>query len=278
MHVTKAVISAAGPRQRSLPLQRLVDRDGELKSALSIMLEEALSAGVDEICVVIHPGDADAYGEAARDSGASLTFVEQREPRGYADALLCAREFVGDAPFLHLVGDHLWVAHGEASCARQLVSVAEAESAAVSAVQATRESKLPLYGTLGGRRVAGTDDLYVVEKVSEKPTPTEAEQEFIVPGLRAGYYLCLLGMHVLTPTIMELIEADDEDTSLSSALSRLAESEHYLAHESAGQRYNIGVKYGLLEAQLALALSGDDRDDVLARLVDLLVQRESSRR
>ena len=278
MAIVKAVVTAAGPDQRSLPLQGLIDRDGELKTALHIILEEALSAGIEETCVVVHPGDAAAYARAAEHVGARLTFIEQAEPRGYAHAIGCAREFVGDEPFLHLVGDHLWVAHGERSCAQQLVALAEAESAAVSAVQATRETMLPFYGTVGGRRVAGSSDLYVVERVREKPTPTEAEQELIVPGLRAGHYLCFFGMHVLPPTIMEHIaNPNGGDTSLSSALCALAERETYLAHQAAGLRYNIGVKYGLLQAQLALALNGKDRDFVLTQLVELLAQPESGR-
>lgn len=278
MKIAKAVITAASPAQRSLPLQRLVDRNGELESALHISVDEARSAGVDEICVVVHPGDGPAYEDAAAAAGAKLTTVEQAEPSGYAQALLCARDFVGDDPFLHFVSDHLWVAHGGESCAQQLVAVATAESAAVSAVQATRESNLPLYGVVGGLRVPGRDDLYEIEKVREKPTPTEAEQDLIVPGLRAGHYLCFFGMHVLPPTIMDLIESSDgSDGSLSSALNRLAARERYLAHQTAGLRYNLGVKYGLLHAQLALALAGVDRDAVLTQLVELLAHRESAR-
>jgi len=65
MKVRKAVITAAGRSQRTLPLQRLVDRDGADKSALQIVLEEILSAGVEEVAVVIGPGDGPAYKEAA---------------------------------------------------------------------------------------------------------------------------------------------------------------------------------------------------------------------
>ena len=82
------------------------------------------------------------------------------------------------------------------------MATAQAEACAVSAVQATRETQLPYYGTIGGRRVAGHRDLYEVETVIEKPTPTEAELRLIVPGLRAGHYLCFFGMPVLTPAVM----------------------------------------------------------------------------
>ena len=83
--------------------------------------------------------------------------------------------------------------------------MAEAESCAVSAVQATREHLLPHYGAVGGRRVPGRRDLYTVETVIEKPTPTEAELRLVVPGLRAGHYLCFFGMHVPTPAVLEIL-------------------------------------------------------------------------
>ncbi|MFO1496906.1 MAG: UTP--glucose-1-phosphate uridylyltransferase [Verrucomicrobiota bacterium] len=279
MKIRKAVITAAGRNQHTLPLQTLVDRDGAQKFALQIIIEEALSSGVEEICVVICPGDKDAYASAAGSWGKQLRFVEQVSPLGYGPALYCAREFVGEEPFLHLVSDHLYLSREQRRCAQQLVDVASAENAAVSAVQATRESYLPFYGAVGGKGVPNRAHLYQVEKVLEKPTPTEAEQQLIVPGLRAGHYLCFFGMHVLTPTIMEILGEAVRQTGegfgpqLSSALVKLAEREKYLACEIAGRRFNIGVKFGLLTAQLALALDGHDREEVLAQLVDLLAQR-----
>ena len=137
-------------------------------------------------------------------------------------------------------------------------------------------------GTVGGHRVPQRKNLYEVETVLEKPTPTEAEQRLTVPGLRAGHYLCFFGMHVLTPGVMELLDAAVKDAAgktmvqLSPALARLAASERYLALEVAGARYNIGVKYGLLTAQLALALSGGERAEVLAQMVELLARSKQA--
>lgn len=280
MKITKAVITAAGRSQRTLPLQTLIDRDGAAKSVLRIIVEEVLSAGIEEICVVVCPGDEAAYAEAVGEHAGRLTFAQQTGPVGYAHAIRCAEPFVNRQPFLHLVGDHLYVSRGQASCAQQLVETAQAEACAVSAVQASRESLLPYYGAVGGRRVSGRTDLYVVEDVIEKPTPTEAEQRLIVPGLRAGHYLCFFGMHVLTPTVMELLAAriaatgDGSGAAFSQSLAELARRERYLALERPWWRHDVGVKYGLLIAQMALALSGRDRDEVLAQLVELLAGRE----
>lgn len=277
MEIKRAVITAAARHQSTLPLQSLVDRHGHTRTALAILLEEISQAGIAEVAVVVPPGAHQAFLAAAGAEGRRLTFVEQSEPLGYGHAVWCARAFTGDQPFLLLVGDHLYVSGQKKSCAQQLVEIAAAEHCAVSAVQPTHESKLPYYGAVGGRRVAGRRELYEITDVLEKPTPTEAEQRLAVPGLRAGHYLCFFGMHVLTPTVMRLLDAlvqtGRQPVQLSAALAQLPDQERYLACELAGRRYDIGVKYGLLTAQLALALEGDDREEVLALLVELLAQR-----
>lgn len=283
MKITKAVITAAGSQQRTLPLQTLIDRDGIEKSILNIIIEEVLRAGVDEICVVVRPGDEVAYASVAGDHAGRLHFVHQTEPLGHGHAVFCARDFVGDNPFLHLVGDHLYVSLRAQGCAQHLVSIAEAANSSVSAVQATRESLLPYYGVIGGRREPGKQHLYQIDAVIEKPTPTEAEQDLIIPGLRAGHYLCFFGMHALTPTIFDILEAkiaaavagpETINITLSTALADLTQREQYLALEMNDSRYDVGVKYGLLNAQLALALSGQDREEVLSKLLEMLALRE----
>ena len=113
----------------------------------------------------------------------------------------------------------------------------------------------------------------------EKPTPTQAEQKLVVSGIRAGYYLCFFGIHALTPTVMDLLgsalaAAPAAPVTLSSVLAKLARREQYLAFENTGRRYNVGARYGLLTSQLALALNGRDRAEVLAALVELLADRE----
>jgi UTP--glucose-1-phosphate uridylyltransferase len=275
--VQKAIITAAGKNQRSLPLQTLVDRDGQTKSALAILAEEITSAGIEEIAVVISPGDGAAYAEAAGLHARRMRFIEQSEPLGYGHAVHCAADFAGSDPFLLMVGDHLYLSRTDQSCAAQLINTATINACAVSAVQATHESKLPLYGAIGGRRVPGSDRLYEIETVLEKPTPTEAEQKLVVPGLRAGNYLCFFGLHVLTQAIMDSLgrQLENGRADLSLALAELARSQRYLAHELLGRRHDIGLHYGLLTAQLALGLAGKDRDEVLSHIVELLAQSQN---
>jgi UTP--glucose-1-phosphate uridylyltransferase len=276
MNIRKAVITAAGTGQRALPLQTFVDRDGAEKSALQIILEEVTTAGVDEVCLVIAPGNDGAYRTAAGEHAARLHFVEQAQPQGYGHALGLAREFAANEPFLHLVSDHLYISTEARRCAQQVVESARTHRCAVSAVQSTREHMLPYFGAIGGRRLLRHPDLYEIENVLEKPTPSEAEQTLLVPGLRAGHYLCFFGIHVFTPAVIDLLAAG-ESVQLSPVLADLARRERYLGLEVHGHRYNIGVKYGLLIAQLALALAGADRENILAQLVELLALPDGRR-
>jgi UTP--glucose-1-phosphate uridylyltransferase len=279
MQIRKAVITAAGKNQRNLPMQTLFDQHGVERSVLSLVAREAVRAGITDVCIVVWPGDEEPYARLLAGDGARLTFVAQKDARGYAHAVFSTRSFVKDEPFLHFVGDHIYVGTESSGSAKRLVEAASAEGCAISAVQVTRESLLPYYGTVGGQPVPGKPGLYRVETVSEKPTPTEAEQHLIVPGLRSGQYLCFYGMHVLTPAIFEILagllaETQSGRVSLSAALAVLAGREQYLAMIQTGQRFDVGVKYGLFNAQLALALSGQDRDNVLTQILNVLAARE----
>lgn len=285
MKISKCIITAAAASQRTLPLQQLVDRDGVQKPVLSLLVNEAMQAGAQDVCIVVHPGDEESYREAADPPHlGQVHFVAQNEPRGYGHALWCAREFIGAGEgFLHLVGDHIFLSDSPTGeHAAQLISrIAREADCSVSGVQPTRESLLPYFGTIGGQRIKGTQDRYAVERVIEKPTPTEAEQSLTVPGYRAGYYPCFMGTHAFTPLVMEILDrhvseapAVGANIQLSPALDELAHREQFLALETPGRRFPLDTRYGLLMAQLALALSGTDRDEVLVGLCDLLAQRE----
>jgi UTP--glucose-1-phosphate uridylyltransferase len=316
VQISKAVITAAARGARQYPasdtvqkaMLPLVDRDGLTKPVLQIIAEEAIESGIEEICVVGAPGDDAVYRDHFRNYAANLRsafkgvawaeeqarrlidleqrlcFSFQPEPMGYGHAVWCAREFVEDAPFLLLLGDHLYLSAEPRRCARQVIDLAAAENCAVSAVQATREHLIHQYGTLTGRRLAQRTDVYTIDEIIEKPNPTLAELKLQVPGLRAGHYLCFFGMHVLTPTIFELLDTLVRDDirelgqiQLTTALNALARREKYLALETRGSRFNLGIKFGVVEAQLALAMGGVDREQILAVLLESLTRLEQNR-
>lgn len=313
MHVRKAVITAAGRAMRyRLPGEQIpdamipiVDRDGITKSVLEVIAAEALDSGIEEICVIVAPGDEELFrrtfsveGRPASsgndptgaqvqrlaDLSRHLHFVVQPEPLGYGHAVWCARSFVGNEPFLLMISDHLYISGEARRCARQVLDLAEQNGCSVAAVQATREHLIHRFGTVAGKRLGGQASVFHIDTIIEKPTPSLAEQRLHVPGLRVGHYLCFFGMHVLTPTLFAILDEHIQQRQpergrieLTPALQELAERERYLAIQATGRRYDIGSKYGLLEAQVAFAMSGVDRDEVLERLMELLLKLEQDR-
>lgn len=264
----KAVITAAGPGQRHLLHQTLATSDNR-RPAIGEFLLDLLGDSVDQAAIVIPKDATPHFAPLFANTKIAVTLIEQPEPRGYAHAILQARDFVGEQSFIHLVGDHFYLANQREphSLIAELLRIHDAEKCSVSAVSPTRESLLPYFGAVGGPAIKA--NIYHVETVLEKPSPTEAERTLHAPGLRQGQYLCFFGIHVFTPGIMNILAESSPTPPLSSALQTLARRERYLAAILSGRRFDIGAKYGLLQAQLALGLGGPDRDELLTMMLEL---------
>jgi UTP--glucose-1-phosphate uridylyltransferase len=276
-----AVITAAAPNQRHLLHQTIASPGGRLNTiahrSVDLLLPDGREPLVDRLAIVIPPGDRPLFEEL---SSKKVTLIEQTGARGYLQALYAARDFIAQDPCLHLVGDHFYMANqGHASSlASELIATYNREASTVVAVQPTHESQLQYFGAIGGvpwPNSAG-QQLYQVQSVIEKPTPTEAEQKLIVSGLRSGHYLCFFGMHLFSPSLMQLLDeafaSNQTPPSLSAALHSLAQRERVLATILPGVRYDLGAKYGVLQAQLALGLKGPDRESILTMILELLAK------
>lgn len=309
MKIRKAVITAAARGERLYPVADtvqkamlpVIDVDGLTKPAIQIIAEEAFASGIEEICVICAPGDGPRYQEAfsslrnnllesfantdwAREEAEKVNnlqtriqFVEQTKELGFGHAVFCAREFVKEEPFLLLLGDHLYVsAVPDLRCAAQLISLAVQEGCAVSAVNPTIEHQIHRYGTLTGKHFNNQRGVYQIERIIEKPSISLAELELQTSGLRAGYYLCFFGMHVLTPSVFQILQAQvdsgNQNIQLTPALQELASTDKYLALEVKGNRYDLSKKQGLLQAQIALGLAGKAHDETLTTMVELLAE------
>jgi UTP--glucose-1-phosphate uridylyltransferase len=150
-------------------------------------------------------------------------------------------------------------------------------------VQATHESQLPYFGVIGGHRLKGENQVYEVEAVFEKPTPTVAEEFCMVAGMRQGHYLAFFGTHALSPSIFRYLrscEAKLEPSAvfgLTEALALLLTSERYLALEVRGHRIDLESPFGLLRAQVALALHGSRCEEVLRLMLEEVAQAQTQR-
>ena len=312
MKVRKAVITAAGRGTRQYPatsivqkeLLPLVDRDGLTKPVIQIICEEAMDAGIEEICIVVSPGDEKQFRQyfavmsedmkahfagkdwALKESqkiarmAEAIKFVVQPKPEGYGHAVYQTREFVGGEPFLLLLGDHIYISNTHETCAKQLVDAyALSQAEALTAVKSTAEHMLHLFGTLRGTPLNG--HLYKVDAIKEKPTAEYARENLLTPGLMPGYYLCHFGMHVFPPVLFDCIEKHIKDNLREKGEIQLTSAQEmmrkhlgkYYCYDVQGERYDTGIPFGLMETQIALALGSVHRQEIVESLARLLTQQ-----
>ena len=313
MKVNKAVITAAGRGTRQYPatsvvqkeMLPLVDRDGLTKPVVQIIAEEAFEAGIEQICIVVSPGDEQQARQhfraieqdllpafagkewALRESEKlasmeqALTFAVQQTPEGFGHAVYQSRDFVGDEPFLLLLGDHIYINQNGYRCARQLIDAYNLTNAdAVSAVKRTPASLLHLFGTIRGIPVENSNQLYLVDAIEEKPSIDYATKYLGTRGLPPGQFLCHFGMHVFSAAIFDCLEHLIRNDLRSSGEIQLTTAQQLLRNrvrdyyccELAGERYDTGIPFGLMEAQLGLALAGVYRQEIVESVARLLAQ------
>jgi UTP--glucose-1-phosphate uridylyltransferase len=315
--VRKAVITAAGKGTRQYPASTavqkemfpMVDRDGLTKPVIQIIGEEAIDSGIEEICIITQPGEEPQYrdyfkrldddmvktfrgkdwaileSEKLGAFGERLHFAEQHSPEGFGHAVYQARKFVGDEPFLLLLGDHVYISDVKDRCARQLIKVYEQYMLdAVTGVQPTVERLLHLFGTIRGNPIEPAKGIYKAELIIEKPTIETAREKLATPGLPAGNYLAHFGMHVFSPRIFDSLEylisnnlREKGEIQLTAAQEHLRQhTEKYWAVVTQGQRYDTGIPYGLMETQLALALNGVHRTEICEAIARILAMQVKS--
>jgi len=315
--VRKAVITAAGKGTRQYPASTavqkemfpLVDRDGLTKPVIQIIGEEAIDSGIEQICIITQPGEERLYRDYFRrmtdheartfrgkdwaileseklgSFGDRLFFAEQQTPDGFGHAVYQARKFVGDEPFLLMLGDHIYISDTKDRCARQLVRVFEQYMCdAVTGVQPTLERHLHLFGTIRGQPIDATKGIYKAELIIEKPAIDVAREQLVTPGLPAGNYLSHFGIHVFGPRIFDSLEyliknniREKNEIQLTAAQEHLRQqTDKYWAVVTQGQRYDTGIPYGLMETQLALALNGIHRTEICEAIARILATQVRS--
>ncbi len=313
--VRKAVITAAGRGTRQYPASTavqkemfpLVDRDGLTKPVVQIIGEEAIDSGIEEICIITAPGEEKIYREYFRrldDNlvrsfrgkdwaileseklqafGERLHFAEQHNPEGFGHAVHQAKSFVGDEPFLLMLGDHIYISDIKDRCARQLIRIYEQYMLdVVVGVQPTLERLLHLFGVIKGEPIDAVKGIYKSMLVHEKPGVDFARDHLVTPMLPAGNYLALFGMYVFSPGIFDSIDyhiqnniRDKGEIQLTNAMEHMRKGspDKFWAVTIQGQRYDTGIPYGLMETQLALALNGVHRTEICEAIARILAMQ-----
>jgi UTP-glucose-1-phosphate uridylyltransferase/galactokinase len=277
-HVRKAVIPAAGFGTRLFPATKamkkelfpVIDSDGRAKPAMLIIIEEAIRAGIEEICLVVQPEDRavfweffcdpppiqhfnklskedQKYSDYLRDLGHRITFVTQNTQDGFGHAVYCAKEWVGNEPFLLMLGDHLYRSETESPCARQILDVYEKSGVSVVGLKVTPASQLHLFGCVGGVWQQ-SGDILTIDEFAEKPNAEYARNHLAVEKIDEGNYLTVFGQYVLKPKIFEFLEEaiahnmrEKGEFQLTSHLDKLRQEDGFVGFVVRGKRFDIGV-------------------------------------
>lgn len=276
--VRKAIIPVAGFGTRLYPASKatkkeffpVVDRDGVAKPVIHLIVEEALSAGIENVCLITQEEDKtlfDAYfnarisiqnyhklstrfrdyAEYLSQIGGRVAFTVQDRQEGFGHAVFCAREWVGDEPFLLLLGDHLYRSASAVSCARQILDVYEKTQTSTIGLMRTPESAIANFGTVMGDWIEPGRLLNITE-FSEKPTVEYAREKLQVEGVPQGEYLTVFGQYVIRPEIFAILAEQIESNlrergefQLTSALEALRCTEGFIGLVVDGRRYDIGT-------------------------------------
>jgi UTP-glucose-1-phosphate uridylyltransferase/mevalonate kinase len=275
--VRKALIPAAGFGTRLFPATKavkkelfpIIDRNNRAKPAILTIVEEALSAGVEEVGILVQSSDRELFEEIFRtpppienfnklskenqkycsylmDIGHKVTFLTQDSQEGFGHAVYCAREWIGDEPFLLLLGDHLYASNTDESCARQLLNVYEQVGRSVVGVKATAGSLVHTFGCVGGIWEDPGSVLTITE-FAEKPDLAYAQEHLQIEGINAGEFLTVFGQYVLSPKIFNYLEEhirmnvrERGEFQLTSCLDRLRQEDGFAAYVIKGRRFDIG--------------------------------------
>jgi UTP-glucose-1-phosphate uridylyltransferase/mevalonate kinase len=286
--VRKAVIPAAGFGTRLFPATKatkkemfpIIDRDGIAKPAILLIVEEALEAGIEEVIIIVQENDLEDfssfftkqitienynklprnfqdYARRILEIGRRVTFVTQTAQEGFGHAVYCARQAVGEEPFLLMLGDHIYRSTSEISCARQLTEAYQQHGTNLLGLRRTPEDQIGNFGTVTGVWVEG-DQLLNITEFAEKPTLDYARTSLRVSGLPEGEYLTVFGQYIIKPQLFEYLEEHIKNNvrergefQLTSALDRLRQEDGFLGLMIDGKRYDIGLPDFYLETLTA---------------------------
>ncbi|PZT56626.1 UTP--glucose-1-phosphate uridylyltransferase GalU [Paenibacillus silvae] len=268
--IRKAIIPAAGLGTRFLPATKaqpkemlpIVD-----KPTIQYIVEEAIASGIEDIMIVTGRNkraiedhfDRSVELELALQKKeelleivqeiskmADIHYIRQKEPLGLGHAVLCARKFVGNEPFAVLLGDD--IIDSEVPCLKQLIRVYEQEHKSVVGVQQVDWNETHKYG--------------IIEPGAQKSNQSEVLDLIEKPKLQAPSNIAIMGRYILDPQVFTYLEhtlpGANGEIQLTDALRGIAHNQGLIALQFQGSRYDVGDKFGFLQATVDFALKNKD--------------------
>ncbi|TYU02953.1 UTP--glucose-1-phosphate uridylyltransferase GalU [Listeria monocytogenes] len=288
MRVKKAVIPAAGLGTRFLPATKAMPKEILPivdKPTIQYIVEEAVASGIEDILIVTGKGKRaiedhfDSVPELENNlreknklellhlveqtTNINLHFIRQAKPKGLGDAILQAKGFVGNEPFIVMLGDD--IVESKIPCSKQLMNQYEKTHSSVIGVQTVPHEETYRYGIIDPINEYDKN-LYNVKGFVEKPNPSEAPSD-----------LAILGRYLLTPQIFDFLETQKPgaggEIQLTDAINSLNEVQRVFAYDFEGERFDVGDKFGFIQTTMQFALKHPEiKDDVKDLINDLYNQ------
>ena len=295
MKVRKAVIPAAGLGTRFLPATKALAKEMLPivdKPTIQFIVEEAKASGIEDILIVegkqkrsiedhfdsapeleqnLKEKHKDALLElvhSTTDIGVNLFFVRQPYPRGLGDAVRLAKSFVGDEPFVVMLGDDLM--HDKVPLTKQLINEYDKTPASILAVKKVPHDEVSAYGVIDPEKEV-SKGLFNVKKFVEKPAVADAPSD-----------LAIIGRYLLTPEIFDILEnqkpGKGNEIQLTDAIDTLNQTQRVFAHEFTGDRYDVGNKFGYVKTNIEYGLTHPEvKDELRAYILDLASKLQANK-
>lgn len=276
--VKKAIIPAAGYGTRFLPATKAMPKEMIPivdKPTIQFIVEEAIASGIEDILIITgklkrpiedhfdsnheleenlkSKGKADLLKLVEETTGLNLYFARQSYPLGLGHAVLQAKAFVGNEPFVVMLGDDVMM--DDVPLTKQLIEGYEKTHASNIAVMKVPHEETSSYGIIDPEAEA-EEGLYNVRKFVEKPNPEDAPSD-----------LAIIGRYLLTPEIFDILEDLEPgvggEIQLTDAIDKLNKTQRVFAKEFKGERYDVGDKFGFLKTTIQYGLTHPEVKDNL---------------
>lgn len=276
--VRKAIIPAAGLGTRFLPATKAIAKEMLPivdKPTIQFIVEEALASGIEDILIVTgkakrpiedhfdanieleqnlrEKGKTELLKLVEETTNVNLHFIRQSHPKGLGHAVLQAKAFVGNEPFVVMLGDDLM--HDQVPLTKQLMDHYEQTPASTIAVMEVPHEETNKYGIIAPEEEVKSG-LYSVKNFVEKPKPAEAPSN-----------LAIIGRYLLTPEIFSILENQAPgaggEIQLTDAIDTLNQTQRVFAHQFKGQRFDVGDKFGFLKTSIQYGLTHPEVKDSL---------------
>lgn len=289
--VKKAVIPAAGLGTRFLPATKAMPKEMLPivdKPTIQYIIEEAVESGIEDILIVtgkgkraiedhfdsvpeleqqlIEKGKTEFLKLVEETTNINIHFIRQSKPMGLGHAVLQAKAFVGDEPFIVMLGDD--IVQAKTPCTKQLVEQYKKTESSIIGVQPVSRDVTHRYGIVDPQESL-EGGLHKVKSFVEKPAAgTEPSN------------LAILGRYLFTPQIFKFLETQvpgaGGEIQLTDAITRLNEVQRVFAYEFSGKRYDVGEKLGFIQTTLEFVLAREDLHDDVLKMITQLVEENTS--